>query len=231
MKLRDKVALVTGANGGLGTFVTTAFLEAGARVVGVSKSIQASDFAHASFTAMPAEISNRESAEMLVNSAIARFGRIDALVHLVGGFVGGRAVEDTDDEMLEQMIDVNFRSAFHLIAAVLPGMRAQGSGRILAIGSRAAVRPQPLVGAYAASKAALLMLMATVAQENKSSGVSANVVLPSTMDTPANRAAMPGADYAKWVRPGQVAELLVHLASDEASQVSGAAIPIYGAEL
>jgi NAD(P)-dependent dehydrogenase (short-subunit alcohol dehydrogenase family) len=118
-----------------------------------------------------------------------------------------------------------------MLRAVLPEMRAQGAGRILAIGSRTAVEPQPGVGAYSASKAALVSLVKTVALENKDRGITANVVLPGTMDTPANRAAMPGADFSKWVRPSQIASLLVHLASDQASQISGAVIPVYGREL
>jgi NAD(P)-dependent dehydrogenase (short-subunit alcohol dehydrogenase family) len=110
-------------------------------------------------------------------------------------------------------------------------MRNQGSGRILAIGSRAAVEPSARIGAYSASKAALVSLIRTVAIENRSSGISANVVLPGTMDTPANRAGDPQADFSQWVQPAQVAALLLHLASDAASQVSGAVIPIYGQQL
>ena len=129
------------------------------------------------------------------------------------------------------MIEVNLRAAFHMFRAVLPDMRTRGTGRILAIGSRTAVDPQPMVGAYSASKAALVSLVQTIALENKDRGISANVILPGTMDTPANRAAMPGADPAKWVQPSQVASLLVHLASDDASQISGAVIPILGGDL
>ena len=109
-------------------------------------------------------------------------------------------------------------------------MRAQSNGRILAIGSRAAAEPSPLSGSYSASKAALVALIRSIAAENRDRDISANIVLPGTMDTPANRAAIPGADPARWVRPEQVAELLVHLASDAASGVNGAAIPIYGRE-
>jgi NAD(P)-dependent dehydrogenase (short-subunit alcohol dehydrogenase family) len=122
-------------------------------------------------------------------------------------------------------------AAFYMIRAVLPDMLAQGAGRILAIGSRAAVEPSPMVGAYSASKAALVSLVRTVALENKDRGITANIVLPGTMDTPANRTAMPKADPSKWVRPAQVAAMLVHLASDDASEISGAAIPILGGEL
>jgi NAD(P)-dependent dehydrogenase (short-subunit alcohol dehydrogenase family) len=128
------------------------------------------------------------------------------------------------------MLDLNLRSAFHVIRAVLPIMREQSSGRIIAIGSKAAVEPAVMAGVYAASKAALVSLIRTVARESVDLNVSANIVLPGTMDTPANRSADPGADFSKWVHPCQVAKLLVHLVSDQASQVSGAVIPIYGGE-
>ncbi len=230
MNLNGKVILITGARGGLGTYVTNAFLEAGARVVGVSRSIQDSDFPNTGFAAMAAELSTGDSASALVDAVAAKYGRIDTLVHLVGVFAGGQSVADTDDATLDKMLDLNFRSAFYIIRAVLPKMRAQGAGHILAIGSRAAAEPQALTGAYAASKAALVSLIRTVARENADKGISANVVLPGTMGTPANRAGIPGADYSKWVQPSQVAGLLVHLASDSASQVSGAVIPVYGGE-
>ena len=110
------------------------------------------------------------------------------------------------------------------------GMRTQGVGCIVAVGSKAAVEPAPFAGVYAASKAALVSLIRTVARENAEQHISANVVLPGTMDTSANRASSPLADYTKWVDPKQVAKLVVHLASDEASQINGAVIPVYGGE-
>ena len=231
MTLTGKVVLVTGANGGLGTAVTNAFLQSGARVAGVARKIQNSDFAGSSFMAYPAELGTAEAARSAAAAVIAKWERIDALVHLVGAFTGGRPVAETEDAALDQMLEVNLRAAFHMFRAVLPPMRAQGAGRILAIGSRTAVDPQPMLGAYSASKAALVSLVRTIALENKDRGISANVILPGTMDTPANRAAMPGADPAKWVQPAQVASLLVHLVSDQASQITGAVIPIAGAEL
>jgi len=231
MPLTEKIVLITGANGGLGAAVTQAFLDAGARVNGVAKKIQNSDFPHPNFIATSAELGSADAARAVAAATIAKWGRIDVLVHLVGGFAGGKSVADTDDATLEQMLAVNLMPAFHMIRAVLPDMRARGAGRILAIGSKTAVEPQPKVGAYSASKAALVSLVRTVALENKDRGISANVILPGTMDTPGNRASMPGADPTKWVRPAQVASLLVHLASDDASQISGAVIPILGGDL
>jgi len=231
MNLTNKVALITGANGGLGMAVTKAFLEAGAQVAGVSPKMQDADFGHQAFKAFPGEIASGESAQAVCSAVVAKFGRIDILVHLVGAFKGGKPVAETDDAVFQSMLSANLVAAFYIIRAVLPGMRTQGSGRILAIGSKAAIEPAPKVGAYAASKSALVSLVRTVAIENKDRGITANVVLPGTMDTAANRAAMPKADPSKWVHPAQVASMLVHLASDEASQISGAAIPVLGGEL
>ena len=229
--LEGKVTLITGAKGGLGSFVTEAFLAGGANVAGVSRSIQASDFSHPKFTAIPAELSNSEAAQKLVDEVVARFQRIDALVHVMGGFAGGKSVAETDDVTLEKMLDLNYRSAFFISRAVLPQMRQQGSGRILAVASRQGVEPAAMTGAYSASKAALISLIRTIALENKDRSISANCVLPATMDTPANRAGDPKADRTQWVQPAQVAALLVHLASDAGAQITGAAIPVYGKQL
>ncbi len=226
----EKTVVITGANGGLGSSVTNAFLASGARVFGVSRKISDSDFPHPRFTAIAAAISSATDAKNLIEVVAAKTRRVDGLVHLVGGFAGGKSVEETDEATLQTMLDMNLWSAFHLIRAVLPHMRSQASGRIVAIGSKAAVEPAPMAGAYAASKAALVSLIRTVASENSAHGITANIVLPGTMDTPANRAAMPDADPSKWVEPSQVASLLVHLFSDQASQINGAVIPVYGSE-
>src|SRR4051794_6726769 len=214
--VEGKVALITGAKGGLGSSVTNAFLDAGAMVAGVSRSIHDSDFDHPRFFALAAELSSSDAAQSVVDAAVARAGKVDILVHLVGGFAGGTAVADTDESTLEEMFDVNFRSAFFMSKAVIRHMRSRNSGgRIVAIGSRAATESNANVAAYSASKAALVALVRAIASENANFGISANIVMPSTMDTPANRKAMPDADFAKWVQPGQVARLIVALASDE----------------
>ncbi|MEP7353232.1 MAG: SDR family NAD(P)-dependent oxidoreductase [Acidobacteriota bacterium] len=226
--LKDKVVLITGAKGGLGNYVTQAFLDAQAIVVGTARSIKAEDFPHKNFTADPAELGSSDQAAAVVKRVLDRTGRIDALVHLVGAFAGGPSVAETDDDVLARMVNVNLDAFFYMARAVLPVMQKQGSGSVLAIGSRTANEPAAGLGAYSASKAALVSLVGTIALEYKSHGISANVLLPGTMDTPANRAAMPQADVSQWVQPSQVAAMLVHLASDAASQVTGAVIPIYG---
>jgi NAD(P)-dependent dehydrogenase (short-subunit alcohol dehydrogenase family) len=231
ISLEGKVAVVTGAQGGLGTYVTRAFLESGASVAGVSRSIGTNDFTHERFLTVPADLLSAQGARQTLEATLARFGRIDILAHLMGGFVGGTTVAETEEDTFDQMLNLNLRSAFLMARAIVPQMRSQGSGRIIAIGSRAAVESNSRVAAYSASKAALIALMRAIALENKDRGITANVVLPSTIDTAANRKAMPGTDYTKWIQPRQLATLILSLSSDELSQISGAVIPVYGAEL
>jgi len=230
-ELNNKVALVTGASGGLGNFVTEAFLVAGATVIGVARSIQPSAFADPKFVAMPADLSKGEATKEMVDVAIERFEKIDMLVHVMGGFAGGELIDDTDDATWDKMMNLNLRSAFNICRAVLPHMRKVKRGRVIAIGARSAVEPKAYLSAYCASKAALVSLIRTVALEGKDDGITANVILPGTMDTPANRTDSPSADFSKWVPPVKVASLALWLASEEASQISGALIPVYGAGL
>jgi NAD(P)-dependent dehydrogenase (short-subunit alcohol dehydrogenase family) len=226
-----KIALVTGANGGLGTQVTQALLEAGYAVVGLAPKILQSNFSHSNFTPLPAALDSLDAAKKAAGSVIGRFGKIDVLVHTVGGFAGGQTVADTDDATFQRMFEMNLNTAFHMLRAVIPHMRKAGTGRISAFGSRAAEAPGPTVGAYSASKAALVSLIRTVALENKDAGITANVILPGTIDTPSNRKAMAGADTSTWVQPESIASLIVWLVGNAGKDVTGAAIPVYGAGL
>ena len=229
--MKGKVVLVTGANGGLGAYVTRAFLDAGATVVGSSRNIRQTDFEHPSFTAQAAELATGKGARDLLDQVVGRFGRLDVLVHTVGGFAGGQSIVDTDDATYQRMLDLNLNSVFHILRAAINPLRQSGDGRLVAIGSRAAVEPGARVGAYSASKAAMVSLIRTVALENKDAGLKANVVLPGTMDTPANRKAMPNADFSKWVQPASVASLITWLASDAGKDMNGAVIPVYGSDV
>src|SRR5882672_11806571 len=212
--MKGKVVLVTGANGGLGVNVTQAFLDAGATVIGTSRKIQQADFKSPGFTAMPADISTRAGATVLIDQVIARCARIDVLAHTVGGFAGGQSIAETDDVTFQRMFDLNLNCVFHILRAALPHLRETGTGRIVAIGSRAALEPGAGVGAYSASKAAMVSLIRTVALENNDVGLTANVILPGTIDTPVNRKAMPNADVSKWVQPTTIAALITWLAGD-----------------
>ena len=226
--MAGKVALVTGASGGLGTHVTKILLDAEFLVTGLAPRIQPGDFESPRFTALAATLNNVDEARKAADTVIAKFGKIDLLVHTVGGFAGGRSVAGTDDATWQRMFDMNVNSTFHILRAVIPHMRAARSGRIVAIGSRAAESPGANVGAYSASKAAVVSLIRTVAIENKDLAITANVILPGTIDTPANRAAMPGADVSTWVKPESIASMILWLAGDAGKDVTGAAIPVYG---
>jgi NAD(P)-dependent dehydrogenase (short-subunit alcohol dehydrogenase family) len=226
----NRIVLITGAKGGLGCYVTEAFLAAGDTVVGTSKSIQASDFANPHFVAMASDLTDPASAGQLVDCVIQRFQRIDTLVHVMGGFSGGKPIAETDDATWDRMMSLNLRSAFTIFRAVIPRMRAAGRGRIVAIASRAAAEPVANIAAYGASKAALVSLVRTAALENKDLGITVNAILPGTMNTDANRKSDPTADFSRWVPPENVADLVVFLSSDAAAQITGAAIPVYGKE-
>jgi NAD(P)-dependent dehydrogenase (short-subunit alcohol dehydrogenase family) len=227
--LEGQIVLITGASGGLGTDVTKAFLKAGAWVVGSSRKIADSDFDHPRFVGIPADLTNADEARKLADAVIERFQKMDALVHVAGGFAGGRPIHETDDATWDGMMNLNLRAAFHTLRAVIPHMRKDGRGRIVAIGSRAALEPQAGIAAYSASKAALVSLVRTAALENRDAGITANVILPGTIDTEANRRSDPGGDHSRWVSPARLADLAVFLVSDAAVQITGAAIPVYGA--
>ena len=225
------MVLITGAKGGLGTAVTRVFLAAGAMVAGSSRSIRDSDFSNPRFAAMPADLPVAESARQLVQATIDRFRKIDALVHVMGGFAGGTPIPETGDQTWDLMMNLNLRSAFNVLRAVIPPMRQAGRGRIVAISSRQAVEPAANLSAYNTSKAALVALIRTAALENKDAGITANTILPGTMNTEANRKASPGADTSKWVQPERVARIAAFLVSDAGAEITGAAIPVYGLEI
>lgn len=224
--MNSRVVLITGAKGGLGTFVTQRFLATGATVVGTSRSISKEDFPENNFVAKAVDFTKGAAVREAVEEVVARFGRLDVLVHVLGGFAGGTSVANTDDATWEQMRDLNLTSAFYVLRAAIPHLRKSGNGRIIVIGSLTAIEPHAGLGAYVTFKSALATLVQTVALENKDSGLTANVILPGTMDTPANRKAMPDADFSKWLQPGAVADLALWLAEERAAQVTGALLPI-----
>lgn len=213
------VVLITGASGGLGTAVTEAFRTTGAQVAASARHIA---------DGFPADLTDPAGAQSLAAAVLARYGRIDALVHLAGGFTGGKPVHEADLADWDQMLNLNLRAAVHIFRAVIPHLRAAKRGRIVAIASRAAVEPAANIAAYAASKAALVSLVKTVAIENRALGITANAILPGTIDTPANRSWGTPEDRAKWVSPERLAALAVFLTSDAAAEITGAAIPVYG---
>jgi NAD(P)-dependent dehydrogenase (short-subunit alcohol dehydrogenase family) len=222
MGLDGKVVVITGGSGALGQTVTPVCVHAGARVITVDRTIPSNV---AGWTALQADVTDEADVQRVVREVIQSHGRLDVLINLVGGFAMG-PLADTDVEIWERMLAMNVTPAFLLSKAVIPHMTKQGHGRILHVAAWAAVEPFPGAAAYIIAKSSLIALIKVLALELKGSGVTVNGVLPNTIDTPANRANMPKVDPSTWTKPESIAEALLFLASEEAGQVSGAAIPV-----
>lgn len=223
MGVDGKVVLIAGGSGALGQTVVPAFSMAGAQVITVDRNPLSAEVGGRA--AIKADVTDDADVQRLVDDVIRTRGRIDALINLVGGFAMGRVVE-TDAALWQRMLTMNVTAAFLLSKAVLPHMVARGTGRIVHVAAWAAVEPFPGAAAYIVSKASLLTLIKVLALELSGSGVTVNGVLPNTIDTPANRASMPQTDPSTWTKPESIADTLLFLASEEARQISGAAIPI-----
>jgi NAD(P)-dependent dehydrogenase (short-subunit alcohol dehydrogenase family) len=224
--------LVTGASGGLGPAVVAAFLDDGWRVVATSRSgrppqdLVGADRLESVATDLfePADV-----AEAVTVAAADRAGApLRALVNLVGGYAAGGLVHETPVEQFERQLTVNLRPTYLVTQAVLPHLVEGGGGAVVCVSARAAVAPFRGAAGYASAKAAVLAFAQAVAVEYRAAGVRCNAILPSVIDTPANRAGQPGADTSRWVPPGQVAAVIRFLCSDDSAPTSGAAIPVYG---
>ena len=163
-----------------------------------------------------------------MDEVVDTFGSLEILCGLVGGWAGGRDVEETDDVRFDRMIDLNLRSAFHTVRAAIPHLRKSGWGRIVLVGSRAAFDTPAGQGAFNAAKAGVVALAKTIADELSDTDITSNVLLPAVIDTPATRAALPYSDYVDWPTPDEIAAVAEFLVSDEAGVITGAAIPVYG---
>jgi NAD(P)-dependent dehydrogenase (short-subunit alcohol dehydrogenase family) len=226
--MRDQVVLVTGGTGALGAAVALGALESGATAVVTYRDARDRDAlaarvpaaARARLDALQADVTDAESVRRLFDDVVARHRRLDGLVNTVGGFAGG-ALLDTDERAWDGMLTLNLRSAYLCCRAALPTMLAAGRGRIVNVGSRSVVPPAGGFVAYTVSKAGVIALTQALAHEVRGRGVTVNAVLPSTMDTEANRRAMPGADRKGWVTPDSVAGAILFLLSDAAADVTG----------
>jgi 3-oxoacyl-[acyl-carrier protein] reductase len=223
MKLDGKVVVIAGGSGALGRAVVPAFIAAGARTFTADRNPASSQVEN--HVPLTGDVTDEAECRRLVEEVIGKEGRVDALVNLVGGFAMGRLVE-TDGSVWHRMLAVNLTAAFFLSKAVVPHMVERRAGRIVHVAARAAVEPFPGAAAYVVSKAGLAALIRALATELAGSGVTVNGILPTTIDTPANRAAMPDADSSKWVKPESIADLIGFLASDGAGQINGALIPV-----
>jgi NAD(P)-dependent dehydrogenase (short-subunit alcohol dehydrogenase family) len=229
--MAEGAIVVTGGTGGLGLGVCRVLQETGRRLVVTwvveRERERAAEALGPGVDLREADVGDPDAVGALAADLEARDG-VWALVHLVGGFHDGDPVASLDLDAWERQFELNVRSAAVTMRAFLPGMVRRGGGRVVAVGSRAALRPYAGASAYAASKAGLIALVAAASEEVKHDGVTVNCVLPSVIDTPANRAAMGDADHSRWVKPEEIGHVVRFLASPEASAVTGAALPLYG---
>jgi NAD(P)-dependent dehydrogenase (short-subunit alcohol dehydrogenase family) len=174
------------------------------------------------------DATNPEAVNTLFKSVSERWGRIHGLCALVGGWAGGRDVEETDDVRLERMLDLNLRSAFYAVRACLPYLKENDWGRIVLVGSKAALDNPASQAAFNIAKAGVAALGQTVAQELDGTGVTANVLMPSVIDTPATRQSLPYADYVNWPTPDEIAAVAEFLLAEDSGVMNGALIPVYG---
>lgn len=236
MNFHDKVVLVTGGTGGLGREVTMAFLEAGAtvlvtyvaeeefaEVVSAAQRIDATPPAGAKV-----DVTDAQGVEKFIAEVVAKHGRLDILVNTVGAYAGGTNLWEVDPRIYDKMMQPNLKAGYVLARAIVPRMIAQNRGWIVNIASKAAFDHAAGGALYAASKAAALALMDSLAAEVKPYNINVNSIIPSIIDTAANRKAMPDADFAKWPKPEEIARVILFLCSEEARVIHGAAIPVYG---
>jgi NAD(P)-dependent dehydrogenase (short-subunit alcohol dehydrogenase family) len=230
----NRVVLVAGGTGGLGRAISLEFLENGDRVAATFRDqaeladLETSARENASrLSGHRVDVTREDGVRALVDAIVDRHRRIDVLVNAVGGYGGGKLWKG-DASLLDRMLDLNLRSGYALSRAVVPGMLARGSGAIVNVAARAAQDHAAGLAAYAASKAAAVALIDSLAADLKGTGVRANSILPGIIDTPANRKAMPEADFSKWPKAEEIARVVFFLCGDEARLISGAAIPVYG---
>jgi NAD(P)-dependent dehydrogenase (short-subunit alcohol dehydrogenase family) len=235
MTFKDRVVLIAGGTGGLGRAVSQAFLEQGATVIVTYRKKQ--EFVDlkkiagagvSNLVGSEIDVTDQAAVEKLISTIVKENDRVDFLVNAVGAYAGGIKLWDTDPGVLDQQLKLNLISGYVLCRAIVPLMLKQRSGAIVSVASKAAVDHAAGAAAYAASKAAAVAMMDSLAADLKGTGVRVNSILPSIIDTPANRKAMPGAEFAKWPKPEEIAQVTLFLCSDEARVIHGAAIPVYG---
>ena len=234
-KFEGKVVLVAGGTGGLGRAVTLAFLEEGAKVVATYREREELDALKiaagvnmAQLDGFTVDVTDEAAVRQLIEKIVGKYRRLDAMVNTVGGYAGGTKLWELETKVFEQMLALNLRSGYALSRAAVRAMLKEGHGAIVNIASKAAVDHAGGAAAYAASKSAAVALLDSLAEDLKGSGVRVNTILPSIIDTEANRKAMPKADFTKWPKPEEIARVILFLCSDDARVIHGAAIPVYG---
>jgi NAD(P)-dependent dehydrogenase (short-subunit alcohol dehydrogenase family) len=230
-----KIVLVAGGTGGLGNAVSLAFLEEGARVVVTYRKEEeyaalkkASGAKASALEGSLVDVTDERATAEFVAGLVARHDRLDGLVNTVGGYAGGIPLWELETKVFDAMLSLNLRTGYALARAVLPAMLKQQHGSIVNVAAKAALDHGAGAATYAASKAAAVAMMDSLAADVKGTGVRVNSILPSIIDTPTNRRAMPNADFASWPKPEEIAQVILFLCSDNAAVVHGAAIPVYG---
>jgi NAD(P)-dependent dehydrogenase (short-subunit alcohol dehydrogenase family) len=230
MSFSGRTVMVTGAAGNLGRAVATAFADLGANLALVNLHRERLEQVFGQETDrrlfLPANLLEQASVDAAVSKAIGRFKRIDVLCNLAGGFRMGEPVHETSDQTWNFLFDVNARTVLNTARAVVPGMLASGGGKIVNVGAYAAQKGAAGMGAYAASKSAVMRLTESMAAELREKNINVNCVLPTIIDSPENRAAMPQADPRRWIAPQDLAGIVVFLASDASRAMHGAAVPV-----
>lgn len=232
MDFSSQCVVVTGAAGSLGHAVVNAFADCHANVVLVARRVDelaerfGAENERRSFVA--ADLAQQSGAAAVAQRAVARFGRIDVLCNVAGGFRMGEAVHETSDETWAFLFDINVRTMLNMVRAVVPRMLERGEGKVINVGAYAAQKGIARMGAYCASKAVVIRLTEAMAAELREKNINVNCVLPTTLDTPANRSDMPRADPARWVAPDDLAQTILFLASPAARAIHGAALPVTG---
>lgn len=231
----NKVVIVTGGTGGLGKAVTTAFLEEGAKVIATYRNQkemddlkQVSGANSASLEGHNVDVTDGAAMGNLVNGIVEEHGHLDVLVNAIGAYAGGAKLWETDPAEFDRMLALNLRAGFTILRAAVPAMLKQGRGAIVNVASRAAFDHAGAAAGYVSSKAAAVAMVDSLAADLKGTGVRANSILPSIIDTEANRKAMPKADFAQWPKPEDIARVVLFLCSDDALLIHGAAVPVYG---
>ena len=232
MDFTGKVALITGAAGNLGKAVADAFDVAGARQVLVDIDSSVLDKVYGAGNdrryAIAADLLDEASTKRAVDAALAKFGRIDVLCNIAGGFSAGLPVHETPAATWQRMFELNATSVVNTARAVVPAMIAAGGGNVVNVAAAASTRGQANMAAYTVAKNAVVRLTESMAAELRAHGIGVCCVMPTIIDTPQNRAAMPGADASQWTPPAAIAEVMLFLASDAALILSGCAIPLAG---
>jgi NAD(P)-dependent dehydrogenase (short-subunit alcohol dehydrogenase family) len=225
---KQRVALITGASGGLGTVVTQMFLDEGYRVSAVALDWPKRLASSGSCMATQADLTLRKAAESVVKKTLAKWGAVHCLAHLVGAYIEGGRVEKTGDEVWNKLLDVNLKTAVNILRAVIPSMRSQRQGSITVIGSSAGLHPVATWSAFNASIAGLCALVRTASAELQEEGVTVNALLPTTIDTPEVRKWSDETEAHKWVNPRSLGSLMLWLDSEAGRDVTGAIIPVVG---